>query len=803
VLLTGRPFRTENYLEDPRIGPDFVATAREEGIVAGMVAPIRSDGRIEGLLYVHDRVARPYTDRDEALLLQLADHAAAALSNARTFAESERRRRVAESLVETGRLISKSLDTGEVGRRIVDSLTALFEARVAGLYRLDSASGDLISVAVGGDVGESAGDTVVFPRGSSAVGFAVAHGRPVVTPDVLSDRRFTFTDEVRARIERSAYRSGLALPLVIQGRVIGALAVGDRAGRVFDADAVRVAQAFADQAALALENARLYQESLEQRRSLATLVELTQRLTRGLDLDSVLGSIAAAAAELFRGEAGFRLVGGDFLVRVGATEGALGAMARERIRLGETFSGQVALTGQAVVSEDTSTDLRRLADHQAALAPGRAGALLCVPIRLGGQILGTLNVYRERGFSFDGEAVRLATSFADQAAIAIENARLYQAVKQAYEELSRTQEQLVRGETLRALGELASGAAHHMNNLLAVVVGRVQILQLKADSEPLRRALTIIERAALDGAEVVRRIQKFARVPLVEELASVDLNCLVAEVVELTRGRWQGAMVARGLQLQVNSELRDIPRVRGNEAELREAVTNLLINAIEACPAGGRISLSTGTDERGVVFVIEDTGIGMPEDVVRQALEPFFTTKGLKSTGLGLSVTHGIVRRHGGKLKIDSRPGEGTRVTIRVPIGSETTDVAPFPAPPSPARMRVLVVDDQLEVREVVADLLDVDGHVAWQAAGGADALAILEGGTVPDLVLTDLGMAGMTGWKVAAAIKARWPTVTVGLMTGWGDAVEAAPEERAAVDFILPKPVTRDALRAALAVRR
>jgi CheY-like chemotaxis protein len=326
---------------------------------------------------------------------------------------------------------------------------------------------------------------------------------------------------------------------------------------------------------------------------------------------------------------------------------------------------------------------------------------------------------------------------------------------------------------------------------------------MKADSDPVRRALGIIERAALDGADVVRRIQTFARVRLVEGLASVDLNRVVSDVVELTRGRWQDAMVARGHQLQVTLELSDIPNVRGSEAELREAVTNLLINAIEACPVGGRISLATRTDGRGVVLALVDTGVGMPGDVGRKALEPFFTTKGLKSTGLGLSVTHGIVRRHGGDLTIDSRPGEGTTVTVRLPVAPETSEEPPSPASPQPIRaLLVLVVDDEPQVREVVADLLAADGHLAWEAAGGAAALAILEGGTMPDLVLTDLGMPGMTGWKVAAAIKARWPAVSVGLMTGWGDDVEATLEERAAVDFILPKPVTLDALRAALSAR-
>lgn len=774
------------------------------GIQTILAVPLRLKENVLGVLAVGTECPRTFDPAETALVQAFADQAAVALSNARAFAESERRRQIAESLGEIGRVISQSLDSEEVTRRIVDSLPALFAARTAGVYRLHAASGDLISVAVAGDVGENAGETVVFPRGTSAIGFAVAHRRSVVTADILSDPRFTFTDAVRARIERSAYRSALVLPLIAQGRIIGALAVGDRVGRVFDENEIRVAQAFADHAALALENARLYQESLEQRRRLATLVELAQRLTRGLDLAAVLSSIAEAAASLLEGEAGFRLLEGEFLVRIGTTQGALAAMARERLRVGESLSGRVALSGEPIVTEDLTADPRVLTDHSAsargaAAQPNRTGALMCVPIRLGDRILGTLNVYRERGHRFDAEALRLVTSFADQAAIAIENARLYQALKQAYEELSRTQKQLVRGETLRALGILASGAAHHLNNLLAIIVGRVELLRLKAPAE-IQSALELVERAAHNSADVVRRLGAFARGRAMSSPEPVDLNGLVRDVLELTRPRWRDEPELHGVTVEAVLEPGIIPPIAGEITTLREAIVNLVLNAIEAMPSGGRLRIRTWVEAEGVSCSVSDTGTGMSADVQRRAFEPFFTTKGVKSTGLGLSFSHGVVEAHGGDLTIDSREGVGTTVTFRLPAAHPEAPRSPAPLPTRLRSLRILVVDDDDGVRETLAALLTEIGHSVIEAEHGRRALDHLGANDDVQLVITDLGMPGLNGWAVARGVKERDPRLPVILLTGWGNSAEGTLADRAVVDAIVAKPITTETLEMAIA---
>src|SRR6266851_3142123 len=350
----------------------------------------------------------------------------------------------------------------------------------------------------------------------------------------------------------------------------------------------------------------------------------------------------------------------------------------------------------------------------------------------------------------------------------------------------------VRVETLSAIGKLASGMAHHLNNLFAVILGRLETLLVKVPDQEARRYLEIVQRAAQDGAEVVRRVQRFSRVQPVSRTVPVDLNQLAQEVLELTRPRWHNEALLRQIRIDTALDLGTIRPVAGELAPLREVLMNLLLNGIDAMPDGGRLILKTWMTGPDVHCAVSDTGAGMSEEVRHRALDPFFTTKGPKSTGLGLSVTYGIVQRHNGKLEIDSAPGRGTIVTITLPAmgtAMSAPATAASPALPAPSHLRVLIVDDEPEVRSALADMLGIAGHTAFQAAGGREALAWLEAGQPVDLVLTDMGMPGMMGSEVARAIRGRWPHLKIGLMTGWDETEGLVADATSIVDFTLAKP--------------
>jgi signal transduction histidine kinase/DNA-binding response OmpR family regulator len=551
---------------------------------------------------------------------------------------------------------------------------------------------------------------------------------------------------------------------------------------------------------LAVENDRLHRETERRLHDAEALVELSRTLGSSLDLDALLGVIGRAAARATGMERCSIFDCREGRARLLVSQHASGTLdtdvfARFRGDEGSPLADLPFLASaldrrDAVLLVDPARD--PLGSDVAAPAPR---TVLVLPLFRLDAASGALVLDRQgHREAPTASEIALATTVASHVGLALENARLYAETQRTLADLKDAQDRLVRGETLRALGELASGAAHHLNNLLAIIAGRSQLLLRTASSPELRRPIEIIERSARDGSEVVRRIQEFARTRHVQEAQPVDLNEIATDVVEMVRPRWHDGAVAAGIEIDVSCELGTIPPVMAHPASLREMVTNLLLNAIDALPEGGHIGLGTVTEGRHVVLTVNDDGVGMTEEVRRRAIEPFFTTKGVKSTGLGLSVNYGILQRYQGSMTIESAVGRGTTVTIRLPAAaSEEEAHEPDAAVATEQGKVLLLVDDEPEVREAIGELLQAVGHTVIHAEGGRQALAQLSAGLAPDLVLTDLGMPGMTGRELARTIKSRWPELPVGLVTGWGYAPGSEPPGGA--DFIMSKPVNLDRL--------
>jgi signal transduction histidine kinase/DNA-binding response OmpR family regulator len=625
AIVERRPVQYADLEEAPSCLESIKSRARAEGFTSALAVPILSGDRAIGALCLFTRERREFTLEDISLLSTFTDQAAVAIENARLYAESESRRRVAEALADVGRVLSQTLDPDMVAQRVNESVREILHCQASVLYRLDPESGDMVSVAADGEAKIALGKELIFQGGTGVCGVAVKERRPVATPNLLTDPRITLTSEQRGRIGRASYRAALGVPLVVQDRVIGALGVGDREGRVFTDEEIRLARTFADQAALALESARLYREA-----------------------------------------------------------------------------------------------------------------------------------------------------------------------RQALEDLQRTQSQLIQSEKLRALGEMAGGVAHDFNNLLAIILGRAQYLKLRQGEltpEDVQRCLGIIERASLDGAETIRRLMSFTRAtPRSREAEAMNPNEILDYVAEASRPRWKDEAEAKGKQIQMAVEKGDVPWVEGQAAEIIEVMLNLVFNAIEAMPEGGRITLKSWTEGETICLAVKDTGIGMPGEVIQKIFEPFFTTKGPQRSGLGLSVSYGIIRRHGGELAVESKPGRGTTFTIRLPLKPATPRQAEE-APEAPQlSLRILVADDEADVRETLSEILRSAGHTVLEAEDGKEAIEILAREPV-DLVCTDLGMPGMTGWEVADQVKAGWPGLKVALITGWGAGIEPEDLEAHGVDLLIAKP--------------
>jgi signal transduction histidine kinase/ActR/RegA family two-component response regulator len=386
-------------------------------------------------------------------------------------------------------------------------------------------------------------------------------------------------------------------------------------------------------------------------------------------------------------------------------------------------------------------------------------------------------------------------------------------LKEAYAELRRTQHSAGQQERLRALGQMASGIAHDINNALSPVLTFSEMI-LKEDELSLnsRKRLKHIQTAGEDIARLVARMRDFYRRRTShDELAEVNVRDVVEQVVELTRPRWKDMAQRSGATIRVETRVDpEVPTVHSEEMELREALTNLVLNSVEAMPNGGTITISASITERAqkrqLVLQVADTGVGMSEYVQKRCLEPFFSTKDLRGgSGLGLAMVYGVMERHKGTIEIDSQEGHGTRVRLCFSLTeSKRTTVPALPLATHCQPLRILCIDDEPVLREMLEQVLLSNGHqvaVASDGQEGIDAFKREQNGHDPfDVVITDLGMPGMDGLDVARRVRAFSPRTPIILLTGWGTLLGEDAAEAATFDAILSKPARVPELMSALA---
>jgi PAS domain S-box-containing protein len=357
-----------------------------------------------------------------------------------------------------------------------------------------------------------------------------------------------------------------------------------------------------------------------------------------------------------------------------------------------------------------------------------------------------------------------------------------------------------RADKLRALGQLASGVAHDFNNSLAAILGRAQLILRRVKDEELLRNLGIIVTAAEDAAATVRRIQTFARKSVATELEMLDVGNLLRDAVEFTRTRWQNEALAAGIEIDVTVNAEPECFTLGNASELREVFVNLMVNAVDAMPNGGKLELCSRRDGDRIRLSFADTGTGIKEEIRDRIFEPFYTTKGVHGTGLGLAVSYGIIERHEGMISCESQLGKGTTFHINLPLTQHqpsTNDVGERTATMKP--LSILVIDDEEFVRETLGEILGALTHHVQTADSGRAALEKL-GMENFDVVFTDLAMPEMDGWEVARAIRQARPGLPVVLVTGYGATAEAPSGEKNLVNAIIGKPFAFDQVTAVLA---
>jgi signal transduction histidine kinase/ActR/RegA family two-component response regulator len=769
---------TTNVLADPRLAfdtetLDWIERAPCRAVLA---APLFARGEVVGVLAAGDELGRTFSVDDARLAEALADHAAIALENARLYADAEQRRREAVHLTRVAAELTAQLDVAEVGQRVVDTVMPLFRARAAGL-RLAQADGSLLGIAFAGLMRKWFAPGHVAPAGSMVSGRAVLEGQPVATVNVFVDPTVKVPDDVREGMTAAGDGAVLAVPLRNKGAIIGALSIADEPGRVFTSAEMELLQAFADQAAVALERARLHEQT-EIRRVEAEaaaardrlLAEASGALASSLDIDTTLARMTEVVVPVLADWCPVRVIEAGGTMRRVATTCADPTKAElvERIQrlTPQDGRGTPGVIGEAIRSGrplllreltpewlDANVSDRAYLSLVHEIAPR---SVMLVPLVVRGRTVGTITFVRhQEGTRYDEADLAVASDLAARAALTIENVRLLQQREQARLDAERAN---------RSKDEFLAMLSHELRTPLTSMLGWVRILRTTpAAADRVAAGLEVIERNARAQAQLIEDLLDVSRIvagKLQLDRYPVDLVPVVVQAVdslareaEVKQVAIERAVVASGL------------RVLGDPTRLHQILTNLIANAIKFTAPGGRVTVRLERRDAAARISVTDTGVGIaPEllphvfDRFRQADSTITRTHG--GLGLGLAIVRHLVELHGGTVRAESEgTGRGATFAVELPLHTVPDQrAATRPASANPSvrldGVRVFVVDDDADARELVRFVAESCGAIARAVANVEDAMALVRSER-PDVIVTDLGMPDRDGYELLRVVRA------------------------------------------------
>lgn len=749
----------------------------------------------------------------------------------------DRERRVreeAEALFDVARTLASERDLEKIVQHVTDAATKLVGAQFGAFFRnkFDERGQGLLLFTLSGAPRE-AFERFGTPRNTAVFDPTFRGAGPVRSGDIRKDPRYGLNKPFQGMPPgHLPVRSYLAVPVISRnGQVLGGLFFGHGDPDIFDERAERLATGIAAQASVAVDNATLNLTLEESSRRLSdqlNQLRLLAQVTRAIDqrqqlpeiFDVVIRTLEQQLPADFGGVCLHDMDAGSFIVRhVGAKGKAIAEAAGleqgKRFEVGESALART-LAGELVYEADSKTSVDPLT---LALLAGGLNCLVAAPLKIENHILGIIVVARKAPCSFDVTETGFLAQLCDHVALVMQHIELYSDLRRAYDDLRASQQTILQQERLRSLGQLASGIAHDINNAISPAAVYVDSIldHEKTLSPRTRDQLTTVQRAIGDVAETVSRMRAFYRFrESQQELRPVELPAVIGEVLELTRPRWADMPQQEGVVISVDLQIdADLPLVMGSESELRDGLTNLVFNAVDAMPQGGTVTVRAYSRESSAADVLVpakvfleviDDGVGMDAATRDRCLEPFFTTKGERGTGLGLAMVYGMTQRHGAELEIESSIGVGTTVRIVFPARTApSTSTTNRTRRPGTARrtVRLLVIDDDPMNLASLSDTLISEGHDVEVALGGQSGIdqfrARLATAKFYEAVITDLGMPHVDGRKVAMEIHAMNPGTPIILLTGWGQRLRDEGDIPVGVSRVLSKPARLQELRAAL----
>jgi PAS domain S-box-containing protein len=733
--------------------------ARETGIQRMLSVPILIGDDLLGVLAVRSRTTELATDENRALVVSLAARAAVALQNARSYADAVRRAARLRDLVAVSRSISASLEAGDVMTRIVQAAAGMRAGALSALHVFDESRTRLRATAVSGP--EWAELPLERPAASGLPGLVVERHEPVLIPQPVQHPRTL----VPAWWERRPRATYYGVPIDAGDTFVGVLDYVLPEG-LPDSEEQEALRLLAAQAGVAIRNAHLYRTAQRGRDVAEVLARLGRELTGALDVERIAALVSRGLVDLMgvQGASVSRYEPEDGTLHELASSGPAAWMVDGVVlKPGEGVAGRAVAERTVIVTPDA------LREPNLALAPEvrehlvAAGvcALVGVPLMTHEQVVGAMALADHTGREFGTDELQALQAFADQTALAFENARLYAAAQDSLTRLRDTQAQLVQAAKMSALGQLVSGVAHELNNPLSVIIGYGQLLLARDAPQAMRRPIELMVAQGDRMAKIVRNLLFFAR-QRPPERAPVNLQAVVEQTLALRTTQ----LSLSGISVETDFAP-DLPEIIGDAQQLEQVFLNLLLNAeqaiLEARPQGRILVRTRVSPDRAVVYAdVVDDGPGVPPEALPRVFEPFFTTKIVGSgTGLGLSVSYGILEEHGGRLSVQSWPGE-TTFTVELAVSGAPAE-APSPSPPRAVPRgegrTALVVEDEPNVRDLIVTLLKSHGWSVDVAAGGRKALERVARHAY-DLIISDMRMPDGDGPEFYKSVLARTPAL-------------------------------------------
>ena len=729
------------------------------------------------------------------------------------------------------------LPPGELFALAMDRLSRLLAADRAVLFVLDDVSGRLVPRS-GRGVRREDIETLSLDPSEGLIG------------RVFREKRVLTHDEAAAPegadpfVERFPVRQGIAVPVRIEGEVGGVLFAGRRAlGAPFGTTDVLLLLVIADRVGSTLVHQRLLERHGEHLAHLREVRALVDEQGAGREPAEILARVGEAACRVPGVRAALVVAGtGPDAITAVAGAGRLRGVGREQIG----GDDELLVAGFAADRPVAIRDLQaRGAARPGVLERDGLRAGLLVPLRIGSRVLGLLALADVEPREFSSEETEMALTLAAVTAAALDTRRGLETLRRAAAEQAAREAEDAQGERARALTAFGAGLTRELSSIFALLLGKSQLLLARAPDDSLREGLATLEEAAWRGTDVVQRLLGLAEAEAGRAL-SCDPGAVAQEALAFARPRLGPGAAPGGGRIEITADLPPTPPVRGSGIALREAIGNLVLNAMEAMPGGGALTVRMRQVGREIELVVADRGRGIAPEVRPRIFDPFFTTRP-GHLGLGLTVVQAIVVRAGGRLEVQSGP-DGTTVTLRLPIapdggGAPTSEsrmvesAAPRPAPPPrespapeaapaphsdrapgsstasalappavsptaaapPATGSVLVVEEEDTIRVAVVDALSEAGHRVEAAVDATTALERLARGGI-DVVVTDLALRDRSGLQLAAAVKQRSPGAAVVLLTGWGRRLHEERVRGAGVDVMVVKPVQAERVRTAVA---